>query len=129
MQQMQAATSMAASGGGYPQQNFGAVPSLMHNSLGMAAGVQQPLLPGHFGLFQPPGQPQAPLHPVGMAPEASVPIMPGLQNDQPLILQPPIVPEPPQQEAGQNREWPPGAGQGQDEQDPSRPASPASGVF
>lgn len=129
---MQAATSMAASAGGYPQQNLGTMPSLMHGPLGLAAGVQQPLLPGHFGLLQPPGQSQAPLHPMAGAPGGFAPAVPGLsQHDQPLILQPPIAPELPeatQREAGHNMDWAPGPLAVQDEAASDRPASPLSGA-
>ena len=72
--------------GGYPQQNLGTMPSLMHGPLGSVAGVQQPIPSGHFGLLQPPGQFQAPLHPMAGAPGGFVPAVLGLsQHDQPLI--------------------------------------------
>ncbi len=127
---MQAATSMTA--GGYPQQNLGTMPSLMHGPLGLAAGVQQPLPPGHFGLLQPPGQSQAPLHPMAGPPGGFALAVPGLsQHDQPLIVQPPIAPELPgarQGEAGHNTDWAPGPLAVQDEAASDRPASPMSGA-
>ena len=119
--------------GGYPQQNVGTMPSLMHGPLGLAAGVQQPLPPGHFGLLQPPGQSQAPLLPMVAAPGGFSPAVPGLsQHDQPLILQPPIAPElpgPGQGEAGHNMDWAPGPLAVQDEAASERPASPLSGAY
>ncbi len=116
--------------GGYPQQNLGAMPSLMHGPLGLAAGVQQPLPPGHFGLLQPPGQSQAPLHPMAGPPGGFPPAVLS-QHDQPSILQPPIAPELPgarQGEAGHNMDWAPGPLAVQDEAASDRPASPMSGA-
>ncbi len=114
--------------GGYPQQNLGTMPSLMHGPLGSVAGVQQPLPPGHFGLLQPPGQFQAPLHPMAGAPGGFVPAVLGLsQHDQPLILQPPIAPElleARQGEAAYNIYRAPGSLAVQTEAVSDRPASP-----
>ena len=131
---MQAATSVAASAGGYPQQSFGAMPPLMHGPLGVAAGVQQLPLSGPFPLFQSQGPPQAPLHPVEMSPGRPPLAMSGLHPsgaDQPFILQPPMVLQQDQHEEGHTRAWPSRALQGGPvpEQDGIGPSPGRSGAL
>lgn len=125
---------MAANPGAYPPPNFGAMPSLMHGALGLAAGVQQPLLPGHFGLLQPQGPSQQPLHPMEGVSEGFPLVMPGPSLTDHPIMQPPIVLEQAHQGAGQNAEWPPGALQGvpvqeQNEDGTNRSSPPPSGAW
>lgn len=83
--------------------------------------MPQPLLPGHFGMLQPPGvSPSAALlQPSDSTPLGAVggtlPMMPGLNpHDQPFMLQPLVMPQQAEQGPGQGREGPNGALLGQD---------------
>ena len=107
----------AASSGSFPQQSYGIMPPYLQAPPGLGT-LPQALLPGHFGMLQPPGvSPSAALlqpqesNPLG--PGGSLPMLPGL-SDQPFMLQPLVLPQQAEQGAGQSREGPHGAVLGQD---------------
>lgn len=127
----------AASSAGFPQPPFGSLPPFMHPPPPGLGSLQQPLLPGQFGLLPPQGlhPSQVPLQP----PESSaltggsLPTLPGLSpRDQPFILQPPVVP---QQGEGQDWVQHPESSQGvpmqgqDDASGPDRSSSQPSGVL
>ena len=102
----------AASSAGLPQQPYGNMPSYLQPLPGLGS-LPQPLLPGHFGMLQPPGvgvsPSQALLQPLdsGALTGGPLPMLPGVSSsEQPFILQPPFVPQQAEHGAGQGREWP-----------------------
>ena len=135
LQQQMAST--AASSAGFPQAPFGGLPPFMHPPPPGLGSLQQPLLPGQFGLLQPQGlhPSQVPLQPPDSRALAggSLPILPGLSpNDQSFILQPPVVPQQAQQGEGQDRVCLTGQGPtpktGSDPQDRDHPPEASKGV-
>ena len=110
----------AASSAGLPQQPYGNMPSYLQTLPGLGS-LPQPLLPGHFGMLQPPGVGVSPSQALLQPPDSSaltggpLPLLPGVSSsDQPFILQPPFVPQQAEHGVGQGREWPQSALQGQD---------------
>lgn len=110
----------AASSAGLPQQSCGNVPAYLHPPQGLGS-LPQPLLPGHFGMMQPPGVGVSPSQALLQPPDSNaltggpLPLLPGVSSsEQPFILQPPFVPQQAEHGAGQGREWPQSVLQGQD---------------
>ena len=108
----------AGSSAGFPQQPYGNMP-YMQPPAGLGS-LPQPLLPGHFGMLQPHGVGVSPSQALMQPTDSSaltggpLPLLPGVSSsDQPFVL-PPFVPQQAEHGAGQSREWPQSALQGQD---------------